>query len=169
MTDSDCVTADRYVTGECDTWVTLPEAEQVLNQMRESTEAACHALPFVQVAPACPATRAACVEGTCRAAEALGAEAVIKTVNVVPTDFQCLGTGLARVTSEKRLPDGMVKLRFPLGADGNHPRYFEALGSHEPEAAVAVARVVGSCQWKMQDGSPIRPGVWGFIAIKLKY
>jgi hypothetical protein len=89
-------------------------------------------------------------------------------LQAIPEDFHCVATGLQRVTAEKKLPLGRVELRFPLSADGTPPRYFEAVGPHDPDAAVAVARAFGACRWRLEDGETIPPGAWGTMSITLQ-
>ena len=167
--DEDCVRVGRYETGTCDGWLTKPDAEQLLRQMRAATDAACRDLHRVHVAPACPATVATCVAGRCAAKPTTDSSpAIAGMLQAVPEDFRCVATGLQRVTAERKLPLGRVELRFPLSADGSPPRYFEAVGPHDPDAAVGVARALGACRWRLQDGGAIPAAAWGSMSITLK-
>jgi hypothetical protein len=165
--DDDCLRAGQYETASCDAWVTQPDAKQQLGQMRAATDAACRDLKSVQVAAACPDATGKCVAGRCMANPSTSLNSFIAMVDVLPEDMQCIANGMVRVNAEKKLPLGLVQLRFPVPSDGFRPRYFEAIGPHDPEAAVGVARVFGSCRWRMRDGQPIPPGAWGSLPIKI--
>jgi hypothetical protein len=166
--DQECVQAGQYETGSCDSWVTKPDAEELLRQMRVSTESACRDVAQVLVTPACPAVVGACVSGRCTAKPLKDSTGVVdKAVPAVPEDFQCVATALRRVTSEKKLPGGKVSLRFPLAPDGRPPWFFEAIGRHDPETAVGAARAFGWCRWRLKDGGPIKPGAWGTMSLML--
>jgi len=167
--DEDCVRVGRYETGVCDGWLVSPDAEQLLRQMRAATDAVCRDVDRVHVAPACPALAATCVAGRCVAKPTTDPSPVVTgALEAIPEDFRCVATGLQRVTAERKLPLGRVELRFPLSVDGSPPRYFEAVGPHDPDAAVAVARALGACRWKLQDGGAIPAAAWGSISITLR-
>jgi hypothetical protein len=169
VADQDCVRVGLYETGTCDAWVTKPDAAQVLRQMRAAADAACRDMDRVQVAPACPPMVATCVVGRCAGKPTAGPFPVVAgAVQAIPEDFNCVANGLQRVTAEKKLPLGPVELRFPLAADGRPPHYFEAVSPHDPDAAVGVARALGTCRWRLQSGGTIPTDAWGSISITLK-
>src|SRR5919204_1253692 len=66
-------------------------------------------------------------------------------------------TALRRLTSEKKAATGLVDLWMRLAPDGSPPRYFEAIGQPDQEAAVVVTRALGTCRWRPQDGKDIPP------------
>lgn len=169
VADTDCLRVGLYETATCDAWVTKPDALQLLHQMRTLTDAACRVADRVDVAPACEPVVATCVNGRCVGKPATGPSAVVAdTAQAIPEDFNCIASGLRRVTAEKKLPLGKVDLRFPLAADGGPPRYFEAVGPHDPDAAVAVAHAFGACRWRLQNGGIIASDAWGSMSITLK-
>jgi dienelactone hydrolase len=165
--DRECVHAEQYDTGRCDSWVAGPDAEEVLRQLRTATDAACREEGKVVVTPACPAVAGACVGGRCTAKPAKDSKGVAPSVPALPEDLRCVATALKRITSEQELPLGKVALRFPLTPDGRPPRYFEDLGSVGAEAAVGVARAFGWCRWRLEKGGPIKPGTWGAMTLTL--
>ena len=160
--------AGRYETGTCEAWVTRPDADEVLRQMRAATDAACRDMDRVLVGPACPLAIASCVAGSCVGKPSADLPFYITTTAVLPEDARCLADALRRVTTEKKVPHGSVTLRFPLPSDGSPPWYFEAVGPHDPDLAVAVARVFGRCRWRLDRGGPIPPGAWGSLSLTLR-
>lgn len=168
LADDQCVQAGRYVTGSCDAWVAKPEADEVLHQMRAATDAACQELRRVFVGPTCSAVRGVCVHGRCAGEPTGGSPGVSGTVvTAVPADGSCLATALQRVTAESSTVRGKVRLRFPLATDGRPPQYFEAVGPHEPDTALGVARALGTCRWRVPGGA-IPPDAWGIITIEIR-
>jgi hypothetical protein len=161
--DEDCVRAGKYETGSCDAWVTGPAAEGVLRRMRVATDEACRD-GRVSVTPACMSVAASCVSGRCAVRSAAIARDPLDVV-AVPEDPRCVAEALMRMNAETKLPTGRVELRFPLSTDGTPPRYFEAVGPVDPDAAVEVARASSSCRWRLRDGGAIPPGVWGTVVV----
>lgn len=165
--DEDCVPTGKYETGSCDAWVTSPDAADALRQMRAATDEACRDVGRVFVTPACLTLAGACASGRCGATpEAASHEPL--DVPALPEDPPCLADALMRVNAETKLPFGRVELRFPLSVDGSPPRYFEAVGPVDPDAAVGVARALSTCRWRLHDGGVIPPGTWGTITIGLR-
>ena len=88
-------------------------------------------------------------------------------MQVIP-DGRCMANALRRVTSEKTLPLGTVNLRFPVASDGRPLHYFEAVGPHDPEAAVGVARACNVCRWRLRNGDKLPADAWGSVMFELK-
>jgi hypothetical protein len=164
--DEDCVQAGRYETGACDAWVTRPDALEVLRRMRVATDDACRDPARIVVVPACLSLSGACISGRCTARLAAIAPGP-RDVVAMPEEPRCVVEALARASAERDLPQGRVELRFPLAVDGSPPRWFEAVGPVDPDAAAAVARAFSTCRWRLRDGGEIPPGTWGTIAVVL--
>jgi len=162
--DEECVHAGRYETATCDAWVAGPDADEALRQMRVATDAACRDEGRVSVTPACLSMAAACVAGRCVVRAAAIARDPHDLV-AVPEDPACVAEALMHASAETRISSGRVELRFPLSADGSPPRYFEAVGPVDPDAAVEVARASSACRWRLRDGGVIPPGAWGTVVV----